>query len=72
MTSNKQEAQHNVQMMRMAHIVQCTRLSRSLIYKMIANGTFPKGQKLGERAVGWREDVVNDWIASRADNSANV
>ena len=40
-------------------------LSRSTIYAMIAEGSFPKPVKLGKRAVGWRESEVNAWLKSR-------
>ena len=37
-------------------------LSRSSIYKMIADGTFPKPIRLGRRAVGWRAEDVQEWL----------
>jgi len=40
-------------------------LSRSTIYAMIADGTFPKPIKLGKRAVGWRHSDVLTWLQSR-------
>lgn len=40
-------------------------LSRSTIYAMIAEGTFPKPVKLGKRAVGWRQSDVMAWLESR-------
>jgi len=42
-----------------------TGLSRSTIYKLEAEGNFPKRIKLGERAVGWRSNDINEWINSR-------
>ena len=50
---------------RRPHIEELTGLSRSSIYAYISEGRFPKPVKLGKRAVGWREDEVLDWIASR-------
>ncbi len=41
-------------------------LSRSTLYAMMAEGSFPKPVKLGKRAVGWREGDVHDWIDSRS------
>lgn len=43
-----------------------TSLSRSAIYAKVANGEFPRPIKLGERAVGWIESEINDWITARA------
>lgn len=40
-------------------------LSRSTIYEMMSKGQFPKPVKLGLRAVRWREEDVDAWIAAR-------
>lgn len=56
---------------RRQHIEELTGLSRSSIYAYISEGRFPKPVKLGKRAVGWREDEVLDWIASRERASRN-
>ena len=45
-----------------------TGLSRSTLYAMMAEGRFPKPIKLGERAVGWSEAEVSDWIEARIAN----
>ena len=42
-----------------------TGLSRSTIYKWMNEGSFPKPVKLGPRAVGWREEQIEAWIADR-------
>lgn len=47
-----------------------TGLSRSTIYARIAEGTFPHSIHLGERAVGWLESDINDWIAAPAVRTA--
>lgn len=44
-------------------------LSRSTIYAMIAEGTFPKPIKLGKRAVGWRQADVLTWLESRTSEA---
>lgn len=36
--------------------------SRSGIYRAIAEGTFPAPVKIGDRAVGWLENEVDQWI----------
>ena len=45
-----------------------TGLSRSTIYLRIQKGTFPRPINLGERAVGWAEDEIDAWIASRIED----
>jgi prophage regulatory protein len=42
-----------------------TGLSRSTIYQRAAKGGFPKPILLGERAVGWIESEVEEWLAAR-------
>lgn len=41
-----------------------TGLSRSTIYAMISDGSFPKPVRLGKRAVGWRESDIASWLSS--------
>jgi len=40
-------------------------LARSTIYKMSAEGKFPKPIKLGERSSGWIESEVEQWLEER-------
>jgi prophage regulatory protein len=42
-----------------------TGLSRSSIYAYIGTGQFPAPVALGARAVGWYENDVEKWLASR-------
>lgn len=37
----------------------------SSIYQGMKEGTFPKPVPLGERAVGWIEEEIDQWIDSR-------
>ena len=49
-----------------------TGLSRSTIYRKIAEGTFPRQIKISVQGAGWHESAINRWIADppgyRADN----
>ncbi len=49
-----------------------TGLSRSTIYLRVAEGSFPPPVSLGDRAVGWIEAEVNDWLARRIEASRKV
>jgi len=40
-------------------------LTRSTIYRRIAERTFPSPVSLGLRAVGWVEAEISDWLLSR-------
>jgi len=40
-------------------------LRRSAIYEMMREGKFPAPVRLGERAVGWIESEIDEWLAAR-------
>ena len=42
-----------------------TGLSRSTIYRRLAERAFPNPVQLGARAVGWIESEVDEWIRQR-------
>lgn len=48
--------------LRLNSVKELTGLSRSSIYLKISEGQFPTSIKLGDRAVGWVEAEVNEWI----------
>jgi len=49
-------------MLRRPSVESITGLSRSSIYAKMADGTFPKPIKLGERSVAWLESDVQGWL----------
>ena len=51
--------------LRMPEAVSKSGLSRGSIYRLMKIGQFPKSVKLSERAIGWREADIDDWLASR-------
>jgi prophage regulatory protein len=53
------------QVLRMEEVMMRTGLSRSMIYKLQAANEFPTSIKLGERAVGWIEADVDEWLDSK-------
>ena len=59
----------NERALRLRQVSQLTGLGRSMIYQMQAEGRFPQRIKLGERAVGWLESEVRDWLATRIHTS---
>ena len=54
------------QILRRKDVEAMTGLSKSTIYKMISNGTFPAAIRIGDRAVGWRLSDIDRWIDQRA------
>lgn len=54
-----------MRIIRINDVISTTGLGRSTIYKYIESGEFPKPIPLGERAVGWIEEEVLEWIESK-------
>lgn len=48
---------------RLRTVLARTGLSRSTLYRKIADGTFPSQVKISVHGAGWRESAVNRWIA---------
>lgn len=52
-------------------------LSRSTLYSITSpksatfDATFPKKVQIGVRAVGWYEDQIYQWLASRQDSTTS-
>ena len=46
-------------------VEEMTALSRSTIYAMMDEGTFPRPVRIGKRAVAWRDSDLRAWLASR-------
>lgn len=61
-----------LRMLRRPAIEELTGLSRSTLYAMMADGTFPKSVKLGKRAVGWPENIIHEWLAQRCNTGADL
>ena len=47
---------------RLKTVLARTGLSRSTVYRKIAEGTFPHQVKISVHGTGWRESAVNRWI----------
>ena len=48
---------------RLRTVLARTGLSRSTIYRKIAEGTFPPQLKISANGAGWHESDINRWIA---------
>jgi prophage regulatory protein len=52
---------------RLRDVMHITALSRSTIYRRIAEGRFPAPVHLGGRAAGWPRTSLQQWIDSPGD-----
>ncbi|OZB36173.1 MAG: hypothetical protein B7X44_07170 [Halothiobacillus sp. 15-55-196] len=64
--------QHLDPIHRLPSVKTLTGLSRSSIYRLIADGKFPKPIKLGERAIGWKQDDLEAWLESRPTSNGGA
>lgn len=55
--------------LRLPEVKDKTGLSRSSIYALMSKGDFPLSVSLGDRAVGWIEAEIRDWIDERIATS---
>ena len=54
--------------MRLPAVVQETGLSKATIWRRVRTGDFPQPVRLGgpqSRAVGWKEEQIDEWIEAR-------
>ncbi len=55
-----------MRILRMPEVLERVGLSRSTVWRLAQADQFPKPVKLGGRAVGWIEEEIDAWIASRS------
>ena len=51
--------------LKLKEVMQKAALSRSAIYRKMDEGSFPKSVSLGERAVAWIENEVEECLRTR-------
>lgn len=54
---------NNERIIRLKTVLARTGLSRSTLYRKIADGTFPRQIPISLHGAGWHESAVNRWIA---------
>ena len=59
----------NERILRRKEVETVTGLGRSVIYELMADGTFPKSVPLlvNGRSVGWIQSKVQQWISERIE-----
>ena len=56
-----------MKILRLKDVLETTGLARATVYKLMADGVFPKSISLGERCVGWLESEVQEWILAKIE-----
>ena len=62
---DKRERPSSHRILRLREVERRTGRRRSSIYQDMSVGTFPRPVPLGERARGWVEKEIEEWIDSR-------
>jgi|GEM_PF-623760 prophage regulatory protein len=61
----------HLEIQRMARVSQRVNLAQSTVFKMVAEGKFPKPFSInGGKATGWLSTTVDQWIMKRALDGA--
>jgi prophage regulatory protein len=61
-----------VEMLRIAQVKKIIGLSRSTIYSLISQGSFPRQVHMGPKAVAWISSEVQTWVVARITQSRGV
>ena len=56
-------------LLRQWHVLQLVPVSKATLNRWIREGTFPRGNRLSNRIVVWRREVVLDWIHRNLSSS---
>lgn len=59
-------------LIRLPEVMKRVGLSRSAIYKRMAEKRFPKSRSLGPKCAVWVEEEIDNWISSIASHDAHI
>ena len=66
-----EQTMSNKKIIKIPKVIEMTGLSKSTIYVLISRGEFPAQIKLSERASGWLESSIDEWIDTRQKGCVN-
>ena len=66
------QQERGTQILRMPEVMKKIGVSRSTVYRLMADENFPRQVKIGKRAKGWRLDAVERWIDTRDLNDRHA
>lgn len=59
-------------LLRRRQVEEITGMSRSSIYKMMQEGTFPQAVRIGPSAVRWKASDMEAWVESRPVAASDI
>ncbi|ELS7774483.1 AlpA family transcriptional regulator [Escherichia coli] len=60
---------NNNSLLRLSDVMRRTGYGRAWIYRLIAQGRFPKPVKVGSRSIAFVESEIDEWINQRIAES---
>ncbi len=61
-----------VQLLRIGEVTRRTGLSRASVYRLMADGHFPRSVRLSSRTTAWVLSEIDEWIGGRIQASRMV
>ena len=57
-----------MKLLKIEEVIEKTTLGKSSIFDYVKKGKFPRPVKVGERAVAWKDDEIDEWISNLPRN----
>lgn len=57
----------NFRFLNLREVIELTSLSKTSIYRYMAEGSFPRNVSLGGRSVAWVSTEIEDWMRERME-----
>jgi prophage regulatory protein len=55
-----------IRLIRLPAVIARVGIKRSMIYRLMGEGRFPRSRSLGPKCAVWVESEIDDWVASVA------
>mgnify|MGYP001418151521 FL=1 len=55
----------DIRVLPLSEVIETTTISRSTLFRMVEEGSFPAPRQIGKRRVGWLSDEVQAWLLDR-------
>ena len=63
---------HEDRFLRLPEVLWRVGLSRSCLYRMVNNGTFPRQIKINRTTTVWSENEITDWMDEQKTQSIDI
>jgi prophage regulatory protein len=61
-----------MRLIRLKEVMYITGLGRSSIYRFMSEDNFPQSISLGDRAIAWEENDINEWVLNKVEEKSAV